>query len=149
MFLITEPDDPILNTPTEICHMMPTIDTIVNMKRIMKANRGIGLAANQVGIGQRFFIAEFSDGFEVCINPVIVNNGKEVITSPEGCLSILKNGVSIYQEKDRWAIVDLEYTQMDKRRVTKTFKRKDAKIVQHEMDHLEGRLCIENWRELV
>jgi len=117
-------------------------ELIEEMKKIMIERRGCGLAANQVGLDESFFIAKFSDGFEVCINPVIVQHGKEEVDMMEGCLSILgKDNLPIFKPKRRWAIVDLEYENQEGKNVRRTFKRHDARIVQHEMNHLEGILC--------
>jgi len=111
------------------------------MQLLMGLKNGIGLSANQVGISQSFFIANFKDGFEIVINPEIIMHGKEEIVENEGCLSILdKKGKPIYKPKKRWAVITVSYLSFNGA-CNRTFKRLDARIFQHEMDHLNGKLC--------
>jgi peptide deformylase len=131
----------VLTTPTERVEVKPTEEFIGQMRELMIRKRGIGLAANQIGLNQSFFIAHFSTGFEVCINPRIVNRGNQRAITAEGCLSILDDkGETIFKPRPRFVVIDVEYETLYGR-VVKTMKRMDAKIFQHEMDHLNGLLC--------
>jgi len=146
MELIVDPKDAGLLTKCEGVVVPPLPSDITLMKKVMRANRGVGLSANQVGIDQAFFIAEFSFGFRVCMNPRMKSHGTEIIGKLEGCLSILNDkGLPIYKPKPRWAVIDVIYDAFDSAfnpiEEKRTLKRQDARIFQHEMDHLEGRLC--------
>lgn len=119
-----------------------TPETLEELRKTMEENRGIGLAANQVGISRRFFVAKIGGKFGAFINPVIMNHGKAEEEEPEGCLSILdENGEFIFKPKKRWSVIDVIYWDEQKRLFKKTLKRLDARIFQHEVDHLDGRLC--------
>jgi peptide deformylase len=143
MDVVLAPDKRLL-TPAEPMADRPAASTIVDMWRLLKAKHGAGLAANQVGLPGAFFIARFSFGPAVCINPRIVRHGKELLETHEGCLSVLDGlGQTIFKPKKRWAVVDVEYSTMAGLNTTieRTLKRMDARIFQHEMDHMAGRLC--------
>ncbi len=117
-------------------------ETIADMKKTMAENHGVGLSANQVGICKRFFVANIGTKFGVFINPEIIGNGKEELEQLEGCLSILgKDGKPIYKPKKRWAVITVTYQDEKGQGHKETLKRFDARIFQHEMDHLNGRLC--------
>lgn len=141
MDIVLHPDKK-LRKPTETMTHIPSAEFIEEMRQFMILKRGVGLAANQIGITDSFFIANFSFGFEVCVNPEIIQTGREIMESPEGCLSILdEKGRFIFKPKKRNAVITVTYTAMSGALLKKTLKRLDAKIFQHEMDHLAGRLC--------
>jgi len=136
--------DKILFTKLAYVEKPPTQNLIDEMERLMEINIGVGLAASQIGINQAFFVAKLRQGFTVCINPQITDHGREEITEYEGCLSILDaKGNVIRKPKKRWAVIDVIYFPLNPREglCSETLKRMDARIFQHEMDHLEGRLC--------
>lgn len=136
----------ILTTPGVPVVIAPPVNFIKNMGALMILKHGAGLAANQVGINQTFFIANFGSEFTVCINPKIIRHGKQILETPEGCLSILDNhGQFIYKMIKRWEVIDVSYYTMDGfysgNKTLRTFKRFEAKLFQHEMDHMKGVLC--------
>jgi len=106
----------------------------------MRADDGVGLAANQVGIARRVAVVEVSDEPSVVlIDPVIVEqDGK--IRGEEGCLSI----PDIFGDIDRAQRVVVETTTLDgeRSRVEATDLR--ARAIQHEIDHLNGVLFIDH-----
>jgi len=119
----------------------PDLKLLEKMFDYMDSRKGCGVSANQVGVEQAFFVAKFSFGGEVCINPVVIRHGNQELEEPEGCLSILgKDGNPVFKPKNRWAVIDVEYSNLDDL-ITTTLKRGDARIFQHEMDHLNGVLC--------
>ncbi len=114
---------------------------IEDMIETMVAERGVGLAACQVGVGKRIFVAapEGQRGeVLVILNPVLKGEEGEVL-SPEGCLSL--PGVSC--EVRRARAVDLEGTDPQGRPVRRRLEGFLARIVQHEVDHLAGRLILD------
>ena len=112
------------------------------MKKAMYQHHGIGLAAVQVGYLQRIFIMDCTRAREtpqVFINPVIVKNSEETLTDFEGCLSTPgKRG-----EVKRYLRITLKYQDKEGEEHTKTFYNLEARCIQHEMDHLDGKLCID------
>ena len=63
-------------------------ETLDEMIVTMRNAKGIGLAANQVGIDERFFVLEIEDKIKKIINPEILEFSEEVIEIEEGCLSL-------------------------------------------------------------
>ena len=112
------------------------------MTRAMYQHNGIGLAAVQVGYDVRMFTMDctrYQGKPRVFINPTIVKNSEETITDFEGCLSAPgKQG-----EVKRHIRITLNYKDEEGEEHQKTFYNMEARCIQHEMDHLEGRLCID------
>src|SRR3990167_999875 len=112
-----------------------------DMVRIMESNGGVGLAAPQIGINKRFFIMKLIGKIELVINPRILNHGKEALYKEEGCLSV----PDIKKELKRWNVIDVKYITMvdgSLNYIETTFKKQQARIFQHEYDHLDGILCM-------
>ena len=112
------------------------------MSRAMYQHHGIGLAAIQVGYQLRMFVMDVNRSEEkpqVFINPEIIKKSKESITDFEGCLSAPgKRG-----EVKRYIRITLKYQDEEGEEIVKTFYNLAARCIQHEMDHLEGKLCID------
>jgi peptide deformylase len=105
----------------------------------MHAAKGVGLAANQVGVARRVAVVETEDEKLVLINPVILEaEGRD--TAEEGCLSIPK----VYADVSRPEKVVLEATDREGNRYTKTLDGLTARAVQHEIDHLDGILFVDH-----
>jgi len=118
------------------------VDLIHNMKTVMYNNNGIGLAANQVGYNRRIFIIDVSNeknSPQVFINPVIEKQAKEKLTEGEGCLSCPGKFVDVR----RPIYVGLKWFCEHGEEQYKTFYNLPARVVQHEMDHLNGKLIID------
>jgi peptide deformylase len=102
---------------------------------------GIGLAATQVDVHRRLLVADVStekDDPYVLINPEIVaKDGVEV--SEEGCLSV----PGYYEEVERAAHVRVKYLDRNGEAIEAYFEGLLAVCVQHEIDHLDGRLFVD------
>lgn len=116
-------------------------EVLEDMFRIMKENNGIGLAAPQVGYYQRFFIGDLGKGRFVCVNPkMYVNQNKvKVYRHEEGCLTV--PGERRWVE--RFDKVRLRGFKEDGTPFDWTCIGKLAALVQHEMDHLQGRCIVD------
>ena len=117
------------------------VDLIHNMKTVMYNNNGIGLAANQVGYNRRIFIIDVSNeknSPQVFINPVIEKQAKEKLTEGEGCLSCPGKFVDVR----RPIYVGLKWFCEHGEEQYKTFYNLPARVVQHEMDHLNNKLIL-------
>ena len=115
-----------------------------DMLETMYAAPGVGLAAPQVGVSQRLIVLDVSDDDEVkkpyvMINPEVVTRSAEVNTHEEGCLSMPEVRVEI----ERPAKVTVRYLDRDGKAQTLDADGLLATCVQHEIDHLEGRLVID------
>ncbi len=106
----------------------------------MRASKGVGLAANQVGDTRRVCVVETDDGHSYAlVNPVIVERDTATIKEEEGCLSI----PDIYAEVERNARVVVEA--MDEHGATRRIEGTGllSRAIQHEIDHLDGILFVD------
>ena len=134
--------DPVLRRRSaEVADVTPELRaTIADMIETMYEEEGIGLAAPQVGIPLRLMVIGHDARREpqALLNPRIVDRGGEV-TAEEGCLSI--PGIFAQVARAEW--VDLEATDVDGQPVKVHGKGLLARVLQHEMDHLDGVLFID------
>jgi peptide deformylase len=110
----------------------------------MYAAPGIGLAATQIGVLRRLFVMDCAAQDAppepmVLINPEIVWASEESVASEEGCLSI----PDVYEDVVRPARVRLRWRGLDGETREAEFADRRATCVQHEIDHLNGRLFID------
>ena len=114
---------------------------IDDMFETMYAAPGIGLAATQVDVHRRFLVADVSSDKSdphVLINPEIVARDGDVVTE-EGCLSV----PGIYAEVRRAERIRVRFLDRDGKETEKDMDGLLAVCVQHEMDHLEGKLFVD------
>jgi peptide deformylase len=144
MKIVHQPDI-FLREPTSEVKLPLSIedqDILDQMISTMYENKGIGLAANQVGYARRMFVMDTStDGNspKFFINPVIDKRAKEKLTEEEGCLSCPNK----FAKVRRPIYLGLKWICRHGKEQYKTFYHLPARVVQHEMDHLEGKLCID------
>ena len=115
--------------------------TIKDMFETMYDAPGIGLAATQVDIHKRFLVADVSrdqDDPRVFINPVIVEKDGVTVTE-EGCLSV----PGYYEEVKRADTVRVKYLDEDGEEREDDLDGLLAVCVQHEIDHLDGKLFVD------
>ena len=111
---------------------------IDNMAKLMYKNKGLGLAAPQVGILKRVIIADVGDGLVSLVNPRILwRQGKDAMS--EGCLSI--PGINLEIKRSREVIV--EGLNREDEKVQLGAVGVLARVFQHEIDHLDGILIID------
>ena len=115
-----------------------------DMLETMYAAPGLGLAAPQVGVSRRLFVVDLSDKDEekkpfVMINPEIIHRSEKMNMHEEGCLSIPDVRVEI----ERPAEVVVRF--LDRHGKLQEVKADDlfATCIQHEIDHLDGRMLID------
>lgn len=111
---------------------------IRSMIATMHENKGIGLAAPQVGVNERFFVVDIGDGPLVFINPKIIRkSGSSVLE--EGCLSI--PGVTVTVRRPEKIVV--RYWSEDHGLMEKSYGELMARVILHETDHLDGKLIVD------
>lgn len=123
--------------------LLSTLDEMVEM---MREQNGVGLAAPQVGILSRFLVMMDPDSEVVyrMINPRIVSYGDQTCTLEEGCLSVLGNdGLPVFANVTRPSSVVVEWTDETGATQMAEMSGTPARIVQHETDHLDGKLFID------
>jgi len=110
------------------------------MIKIMYASDGVGLAAPQIGILQRVIVYRFGDEEpQVLLNPEIIWKSEETITAPEGCLSLASLAVDV----PRAAQVKVRGQNLEGKECLCQPEGLEARILQHEIDHLNGILIID------
>ena len=111
------------------------------MEHLMHDARGVGLAATQVGVLQRLFVFQRADDEEVTtiVNPEITKRSRSKDVADEGCLSL--QGVLVPVERARE--VTIEGQDVTGASLKLELEEMDARVVQHELDHLDGVLMLE------
>ncbi|MDZ7733465.1 MAG: peptide deformylase [Acidimicrobiia bacterium] len=110
-----------------------------DMLRTMYDAPGLGLAAPQVGIGKRLFVYDIGDGPRTLVNPVITESDGEWVYE-EGCLSVPGLSWEITRPKQ----VHVTGRDLDGNEVSIEADELEARLFQHELDHLDGILLIEH-----
>ncbi|MEZ5013197.1 MAG: peptide deformylase [Chitinophagales bacterium] len=139
-------------------------ELIANMWETMYNGRGVGLAAPQIGLSIRLFVVDSEqllhdkeedddeeDGLrltkgikKVFINPQILDESGEPWVYEEGCLSIPDVRVKISRKE----IVRIKYMDSDFVEHTESYDEMNARIIQHEYDHVEGILLTDHMTPL-
>lgn len=136
--------DPTLRQPTKMVTVFdPRLAKLVGaMLAVMHREEGVGLAAPQIGVLSRVMVwrdPENEDLEYAFINPQIVSRSEECTTAGEGCLSV--PGCTVEVSRNDEVVVtaqDLEGTPL-----TLEASGIVARIMQHEIDHLDGRLILD------
>jgi len=113
-------------------------DLLFRMARIMAENEGVGLAAPQLGINKRIIIADTGKSLLKLINPQILEKEGEDLLS-EGCLSLPE----VFVPVNRASKIKIEGLNENKKIINLTIEGFLARIIQHEIDHLNGVLIID------
>ena len=140
----------------EVTNVNEDIRTLAKeMFETMHVEKGVGLAAEQVGRTERIFVIDISPDGDVgedgerenptvemplaFINPKITGHTDDVQVGPEGCLSF----PDIFANVERWYEVDAEY--IDLEGIPRTIHAKGllSRAIQHELDHLDGILLVD------
>ena len=111
------------------------------MAHLMHDARGVGLAATQVGVLQRLFVFQQAEADDVTaiVNPEITVKTEETEVADEGCLSL--QGVLVPVERALGVTVEGQTLRGEPLRLE--LEEMDARVVQHELDHLNGVLMLE------
>jgi peptide deformylase len=113
---------------------------VERMIALMHDAQGVGLAATQAGILRRVFVYEpDEEGPRAVVNPVVAELGEEISSDEEGCLSL--QGVRVPVERPTRVV--LEGKDEHGADVRVELEEYAARIVQHELDHLDGVLIID------
>ena len=107
--------------------------------KLMLAENGIGLAANQVGITKRFFAIghESFDTFQkhaIIWNPQVINFSEEKVIDVEGCLSFK----DVFVKVERPKVIEVQYETTQGKTEFANLNGMESKWFQHEFDHLDG-----------
>ena len=115
------------------------------MMQIMIKAPGVGLAANQIGILKQIVTIFFVDQETkketqyILFNPNIISYSQEKIVMEEGCLSLPEQ----FAEIERPQNIVVEYLDENNKQITKEVSGVESRILQHEIDHLSGKLFVD------
>lgn len=122
---------------------------VTDLKDTLKKSEGCGLAAPQIGVSKRVVIVTgegmedvypYLDGFRrTLINPEVIEESSSTCTFSEGCLSI----PGIYADVTRPSSIKVRYYDEELREVVEEFDKFACRMVQHELDHLDGRMFVD------
>ncbi|MFT6984767.1 MAG: peptide deformylase [Psychromonas sp.] len=136
------PDQRLRTVAKAVAQITPEIkDLASNMLDTMYQENGVGLAATQVNIHQRIAVIDTSESRDqpmVLINPEIIEQSGEEI-SEEGCLSVPDTNADV----KRAEFVTLQYLDLDGNTQVIETNGLLAVCIQHELDHLKGKLFID------
>ena len=107
---------------------------VQQMRRFMRQQNGIGLAAPQIGISRRVFVMEIQGWQRDCFNPEITGSSGNFTDFDEGCLSF--PGEHCIIMRPEW--VDVKYQDPKGHWHSERFSGLLARCFQHELDHLDG-----------
>jgi len=122
-----------------------TMKFLEDMRLTMFHEKGIGLAAPQVGVNDRVVVCRFNHETDheiivAMINPVITKKSEEMVLAEEGCLSLPGK----YDAIARHESLTVKYTDHKGRENVLKLSGLNARIVQHEVDHIDGHLYIDH-----
>ena len=143
--ILTEPNKLLREISKPVDHIGENEQKLMDdMLETMYAANGIGLAAIQIGFPQRIIVMDITKNQTnknpmYFVNPVIKNQNSNLSTYEEGCLSV----PNIFVEVNRPSTCEVEY--LDYNGEKKTLKAEGllATCIQHECDHLDGRLMVD------
>ena len=95
----------------------------------------VGMVANMIGYQKTMMVVLDEDDYLILINPVILKTSNKIYIAEEGCLSL--QGV---RKTQRYESIKVSYLDINFKKKIKTFKGYTAQIIQHELDHFEGKI---------
>jgi len=132
-----------LRKESENCYWLQEsnyIETLVqDLKDTLVDSGGIGLSAPQIGKNKRVFVLFIDGEFTEFINPQIIQNYTKQITMAEGCLSLPEEFIEI-RRSERVVIYAFR---LNGSVATKVYNGLMARAIQHEIEHLDGKLIID------
>ena len=139
--------NPILREQAKTLDKVTKEDVAISkqMIQIMKNGSGAGLAANQIGILKKIITVHIQDKenntekLYALFNPTIDEYSKDTIVMEEGCLSFPEQ----FAEVERPKSIKLQYTNEKNKIIIEEKNGYEARILQHEIDHLAGKLFID------
>lgn len=142
--IVSIPDPRLREVSQEITDFGPELkDLITDMIDTLEAQNdppGIGIAAVQIGVLQRVFIARLGNKLKVFVNPEITEYGKNESELFEGCLSVHHHYGYVWHPSE----VTIKAYDPHGKPFTAKYKNLSARIMQHELDHLNGLLYIDH-----
>ena len=146
MKIVFYPDEGLNHPCEQVNEFNSSLISLINdMAKTMYEEKGVGLAAPQVGVNKRVLVmdptcGESPDQLRALINPKITWYSQDKVVAKEGCLSIPGVIVNV----PRSCAIDVEYHDTNGQMRNTTFTGFSARIIQHEIDHLDGVLMLKH-----
>ncbi|MDR3710511.1 MAG: peptide deformylase [Capsulimonadaceae bacterium] len=133
--------DPVLRQVAKRVNQVPDDmpEFVARMGQIMHEANGVGLAAPQLGLSIRVIVYDVGEGFRAIVNPQILKMSGEQFDPPEGCLS-LPGLLGVVQRAQNVVVKGLDEYGKPMRIRGEGYT---ARVIQHEVDHLDGILFID------
>jgi len=143
--LVRQYPDPVLRMKAnEVPDFDESVTGLVErMTLLMDEARGVGLAAPQLGVLRRILVYRRAEEEPVIalVNPRVVSMGEELEAADEGCLSL--GAATVVVEVERPTTVTVEAASPDGEPISIEAEGLEARVIQHELDHLDGVLTID------
>ncbi|MCT4591781.1 MAG: peptide deformylase [Candidatus Gracilibacteria bacterium] len=133
----------VLRAKSEKAGIKKAKEILVEMRRVLKKQEALGLAAPQIGENYRVVMCSIDGRFTAMINPEIMSFSLDTEIKEEGCLSLPDEWGNV----ERAYSIELEYTNEEEERVKVYLEGWNARVVQHELDHLEGILFTDRMKK--
>lgn len=139
--ILTGADNPMLRAKAKnVGDINKELKSLVkDMEKTMAKADGVGLAAPQIGKSIRLCLARIDDIVMVLINPVMKERSKAEVIDQEGCLSLPGVWVDVARPYE----IQLTYTDLKGKMQERKLSGFSARVVQHEIDHLNGILIVD------
>lgn len=127
-------------------------ELVIFMRKKMIESNGIGLAANQIGLDMKLFVAQLPDRetdgykgkFYAIFNPKITKKSEQKNLDNEGCLSV----PGFYGKVERFSKITINGLDKNNKKIEISVSGFLARIFQHEIDHINGKLFIDSAKEI-
>lgn len=140
--ILTEPNNILRKKSQEVTEFNESLFNLLrDLRDTLNQTSGVGISAIQIGVPLRVFLMKSKDKKKIIevINPVITSR-KGFFTYNEGCLSIPE----VFEEVERSRKITVSFFNRECIKKKKTFKEFESILFQHELEHLNGGLFIDN-----
>lgn len=138
-------EDPVLRAKAKRIKQPQSVAGLATeLLEMMRAEGGVGLAAPQVGKSIRLFVTGVDGEYQAYINPKLTGLSKETVVRTEGCLSLPR----LFGEVERPERVTLQAQNPSGQTITVEADDLLARVLQHELDHLDGILFPDRMKDL-
>ena len=140
IYKLVKENDKILKTPTQPFDFsnqpISAVYLASSLFKTMFEGGGLGLAANQCGIGLSVFVCGIEEANkQVFFNPEIIETSEEYVSGPEGCLSA--RFLFLKVERPKW--IRVKYQHVTGEWKEGKYEGMTARVIHHEIDHLKGK----------
>lgn len=139
--IVTGAETPILRTKTKpVAKVTKDIQKLLkDMQETTVAADGLGIAAPQINRTERLCIVQIGNRLTPLVNPLITFKSAEQEYAEEGCLSL----PGIWVQVPRSTTIHVQYLDAKGSKQERILVEMDARVVQHEVDHLDGKLIVD------